>query len=165
MCSRRTATFQMNCPCKVYKHTFKVKIKVLQRSHLSTVSMFGRDGVFVCSFCQQWAAGSGEKNSRDPNPPRTPFPLNILSSSLTLRPLCSPAARVQRADLLLLQHRGSVHPLPSWGLPEAGLPGDQGMHPGSPPLPEREPAAGGSRHRFMATLLLMRQGLGHNGQR
>lgn len=55
---------------------------------------------------------------------------------------------VQRADLLLYQHRGSVHPLPRRGLPEAGLPGDQGVHPGSPALPEGKSAAGESEHRF-----------------
>lgn len=56
--------------------------------------------------------------------------------------LSSHTDSVQRADLLLHQHRGCVHPLPRWGLPEAGLPGDQGMHPGSPPLAEGKPAAG-----------------------
>lgn len=61
----------------------------------------------------------------------------------------SPTDRVERADLLLHQHRGSVHSLPRRGLPEAGLPGDQGMHPGSPPLAERKPAAGESQGRFM----------------
>lgn len=62
---------------------------------------------------------------------------NAVSLSLT--------DRVQRADLLLHQHRGRVHPLPRRGLPEAGLPGDQGVHPGSPPLAEGEPAAGESQ--------------------
>jgi len=49
---------------------------------------------------------------------------------------------VQHPDLLLYQHRGSVHSLPRRGLPEAGLPGDQGMHSGAPPLSEGKPAAG-----------------------
>lgn len=105
-----------------------------------------------CLFVR--AAGSGEKKSKRPFSVQRPKPL-LSDSSLSLPPRPS-TDRVQRSDLLLLQHRGSVHPLPSRGLPEAGLPGDQGMHPGSPPLPEREPAAGGSRRRFMAAASLMR---------
>lgn len=59
---------------------------------------------------------------------------------------------VQRADLFLHQHRGRVHPLPCWGFPEASLSGDQGMHPGSPPLPEGKSAAGErERERALVT--------------
>lgn len=107
-----------------------------------------------CLFVR--AAGSGEKKSKRPFSVQRPKPL-LSDSSLSLPPPHPRPStdRVQRSDLLLLQHRGSVHPLPSRGLPEAGLPGDQGMHPGSPPLPEREPAAGGSRRSFMATASLM----------
>lgn len=79
-----------------------------------------------------------------------------LSTFPTLSPLSS-TDRVQRADLLLHQHRGRVHPLPRRGLPEAGLPGDQGVHPGSPPLAEGEPAAGGGTggsHLLLLFLLM-----------
>lgn len=39
----------------------------------------------------------------------------------SVSPSLSSTDSVQRADLLLYQHRGSMHPLPCWGLPEAGL--------------------------------------------
>lgn len=69
-----------------------------------------------------------------------PAPADACSNTVSL----SSTDRVECADLLLHQHRGSVHSLPRRGLPEAGLPGNQGMHPGSPPLAERKPAAGES---------------------
>lgn len=53
-------------------------------------------------------------------------------------------AGVQRVDLFMHEYSGCVHPLPSRGFPEAGLPGDPWVHPGSPSLPEGEPAAGES---------------------
>jgi len=68
-----------------------------------------------------------------------------MTSSLCLSlSLCLPvsAASIQRVDLLLHQHHWRVHPLPRRGLTEAGLPGDAGVHPGPPPLPEGEPATG-----------------------
>lgn len=54
----------------------------------------------------------------------------------------SSAACLQRPHLLLHQHRGCVHSLPSRGLPETGLPGDPGVHPSSAPLTAGEPATG-----------------------
>lgn len=62
---------------------------------------------------------------------------------LSVMCLSSPsAACLQCPHLLLHQHRGGVHSLPSRGLPETGLPGDPGMYPGSAPLTAGEPATG-----------------------
>lgn len=74
---------------------------------------------------------------------RVGAPVTGALSGLELRVLVSPsAACLQCPHFLLHQHRGCLHTLPGGGLPETGLPGDPGVHPGEAPLTAGEPAAG-----------------------